>query len=106
MERIEDIDEANKRLEWYNKKYGPYIEKRGLRNWKNLFRKPTGQEWLTLILLILAILMAFAYQRDMSICQSYANNHTTSSIIPSQIPEFNPLSNNSLIKIGDKNAPG
>lgn len=59
-----DEIELKKRLVWYEKKYGPYINKRGPQNWKNLFRKPTLQEVIILVLLAMAIFMALAYQQD------------------------------------------
>ena len=59
-----DNQELEKRLKWYETKYGPYIEKRGIDNWKNLFRKPNLLEWTILIMLILAIFMGYAYMQD------------------------------------------
>lgn len=63
-------DELLKRVTWYEKRYGPYIEKRGLHNWKNLFRRPTLLEWTVLGMLILVLFMTFAYQSDIKACQS------------------------------------
>jgi len=61
-------EELEKRVNWYSKKYGPYIDKRGLNNWKNLFRKPTLLEWTILVMLLMGIFMAFAYQMDNASC--------------------------------------
>lgn len=66
-------EEMKKRLEWYEKRYGSYIEKRGLHNWKNLFRKPTFSEWIILALLLLGLFIAYAYQHDISACREYLN---------------------------------
>lgn len=69
-----DNEELEKRLDWYNKKYGSYIEKRGLHNWKNLFRKPTLQEWTILFMLIMALFISWAYQRDIELCRQALEN--------------------------------
>ena len=50
--------------DWYRKKYGAVIGKRGLQNWKNLFRWPNIYEWTILFMMILALFMAWAYQHD------------------------------------------
>lgn len=62
-------EEKIKRLRWYEKKYGAYIEKRGFHNWKNLFRKPTMYEWTILFMIIMALFIAWAYQRDIAVCR-------------------------------------
>lgn len=67
----EEINSLRDKLAKYEKKYGPLIEKRGFHNFKNLFRKPTGQEWLTLFMLVMALFMAWAYQYDIATCQAY-----------------------------------
>lgn len=53
------------------------IEKRGLHNWKNLFRKPTLYEWVILFMLIMALFIAWAYQNDTSLCREVLNNLET-----------------------------
>lgn len=63
-----------KRLEWYEKRYGPYIEKRGLHNWKNLFRKPTLQELTILFMIILTCISAYAYSYDVKECKTTLSN--------------------------------
>jgi hypothetical protein len=83
--------ELKKRLDWYEKKYGPYIEKRGLKdNWKNLFRKPTLLEWTILFMLIMGLFSAWAYQRDIKACQIFykenACNICSGVIKPEQLP--------------------
>lgn len=69
-----DKKELEKRLIWYEKRYGPYIEKRGLKNWRNLFRKPTISEWTILVMLILAMFMGWAYQIDTAQCRESLSN--------------------------------
>jgi len=68
------FEEAKERLNWYEKKYGPYIKKRGVHNIKNLFRWPTLQEWIVLIMLILVLFMAWAYNNDTRECRGFFNN--------------------------------
>lgn len=68
-------EELIKRLNWFEKKYGPYIEKRGIHNWRNLFKKPTVQEWTILFMLILMFFLTLAYQRDIALCQEIIKNY-------------------------------
>ena len=42
----------------------PYETKVGLNNWKNLFRKPTMDDWITLFILILLIVASYAYVQE------------------------------------------
>ncbi len=42
---------------------------KGVKNWKALFKKPNLLEWTILIMLILALLMVWAYNRDISACR-------------------------------------
>lgn len=65
--------ELLKRTHWYEKRYGPYIEKKGIKNWKNLFRKPTFSEWIILAMLIGLGFVAWAYQRDIAACHEVIN---------------------------------
>ena len=67
-------DEKQKRLDWYEKNYGPYIETRGLKNWKNLFRKPTMRDLLILIILAGVLLSAWSYKHDIQTCQDTLEN--------------------------------
>ena len=46
----------------------------GLSNWKNLFKKPTVEDWVSLIILILLFLAAFAYTIDTKACRETLNN--------------------------------
>jgi len=59
---------------WFKNKYGPYIKKRGLHNWKNLFKKPTLMEWTVLFMIIMALFIAFAYQQDTKLCREAMEN--------------------------------
>ena len=47
------------------------IEKRGLHNWKNLFKKPTGNEMIIFVLLLLTFFNVWAYNRDMQACRDF-----------------------------------
>jgi len=82
-------DELIKRVYWYDKKFGPYVEKKGLHNWKNLFRKPTLYECVILIMLLMALFMWWAYSHDMEECRKIVEeynaylNPNTSWINPS-----------------------
>jgi len=69
-----DNPELTKRLVWYENKYGPYIEKKGLHNWKNLFKKPTFMEMVVLFLLIGYIVIAFIYVQETKMCKESLNN--------------------------------
>jgi len=40
--------------------------KTGLSNWKNLFRKPTLDEWITLFIITMVILSSYAYRNDIN----------------------------------------
>lgn len=64
-------EELEKRLEWYESKYGPYVVKRGFHNWKNLFKKPTFQDWLILIMLIIGLFIGWAYNHDTKECRDF-----------------------------------
>ena len=45
--------------------------KSGLHNWKNLFRRPTVDEWITLFILIMLVLSTYAYKKDMNELNEY-----------------------------------
>ena len=61
--------QLQKKVKWYEKRFGPYIEKKGLHNWKNLFRKPTTYEWIILLMMITALFLFWAYRQDLTACQ-------------------------------------
>lgn len=47
--------------------------KSGMQNWKKLFRKPTFDEWITLLLILGVIVIYFMYQHDIQQYQDYIN---------------------------------
>ena len=51
-----------------------YKTKIGVGNWKNLFRKPTMEDWITLVILALLILASYAYVQETAQCKSMINN--------------------------------
>lgn len=69
-----DMDRMVKALTWYEKKYGPYIEKRGLQNFRNLFRTPNIYEWTILFMLIMAFAITWAYNYDTNLCRETMKN--------------------------------
>ena len=66
--------EIEKKLKWYEQKYGPYYETRGLKNWKNLFRKPTLMERTLSLVIILMLLGAWAWHIDTEKCRDTLKN--------------------------------
>ena len=44
-------------------------EDRGSKNWKNLFKKPTLQEVVIFIMLIMSLFLWWAYNQDMETCR-------------------------------------
>jgi len=51
-----------------------YKIKVGIDNWRNLFRKPTTEDWISLIILILIIAAAYAYKVDTGRCSYLMSN--------------------------------
>lgn len=47
---------------------------RGIKNFKNLFRKPTLSEWINLIIIIIALVGAYFYYQDTKTCRETLNN--------------------------------
>ena len=72
--RQNENKELIKQLTYFEHKYGPYIEQRGLKNWRNLFKKPTLLEGTILFMLIMALFIAWAYQRDTALCREMIDN--------------------------------
>lgn len=72
-----DNEELQKRLKWYENKYGYYVEKRGLNNWQNLFRSPNLLEWTILFMLIMVLFISWAYQYDIKECREFIGNIDT-----------------------------
>lgn len=74
MDKDEKIAELEKKVKWFEGRYGPYIEKRGIHNLKNLFRKPTLLEWTILFMIIITMFMGWAYQQDIKQCREVLEN--------------------------------
>ena len=70
----DEREELQKKLKWYENKFGPYYESRGLKNWKNLFRKPTLMEWTLLLVIVLGLFGAWAYLSDTENCRETLEN--------------------------------
>lgn len=51
-----------------------YKIKVGINNWKNLFRKPTLDDWITLFILIMLILASYAYIQETKACKEMVSN--------------------------------
>lgn len=49
------------------------FEKRGLHNWRNLFKKPNGYEWTILFMLILGGMIAYSYKVETQLCRDTLN---------------------------------
>ena len=64
-------EDIRARLKWYENHYGPYVQHRGMENWKNLFRKPTMLEWTILFMLLMGLFMAWAYKTDITACNDF-----------------------------------
>lgn len=42
--------------------------------WKALFRWPTLNEWITLFIIFMMLVTAWAYKHDVAVCRDYVNN--------------------------------
>lgn len=72
MEQTENINRKNIRKCAYCG--SEYELKPGLSNFKNLFRKPSWNEWFILIILILVMVGAYFYYIDTQTCRDTLNN--------------------------------
>jgi|24BtaG_2_1085350.scaffolds.fasta_scaffold00173_3 hypothetical protein len=83
-------EELEKRLNWYSNRYGPYVSKKGLHNWKNLFRRPTLNEWIILFMIITALFLGGAYRHDVSECREFLSNinNNACGLCDSQLESF------------------
>lgn len=52
----------------------PYQTKIGVDNWKNLFKAPSVEDWITLVILGLLIFAAYAYTLDTKTCKDVIKN--------------------------------
>ena len=87
-------NELEKRLIWYENRYGPYIEKRGFHNWKNLLKKPTRSQWLILGMLIILLGMSYVYMYETKACRDFVQNiETNSCTICSEFQNKQPINN-------------
>jgi len=48
-----------------------YNQTVGLHNWKNLFRKPTIDDWITLFIIMMVLFSLYAYKQDTALCRQY-----------------------------------
>jgi len=90
--------ELKERLNWYENKYGPYIKSKGIHNWKNLFKKPTYNDWVILFMLVMALFIAWSYQHDVSICREYIKQQQD-NFGTSNIKSNNLMSDSGLIEV-------
>jgi|TARA_Y100000034_G_scaffold19770_1_gene22421 hypothetical protein len=102
-------EEIEGRLRWYERKFGPYIRKRGMHNIKNLFRKPNLQDWTILFMMVMLLFAAWAYNNDTANCREFLDNleHRACSICRNQIadstgPHLDLLDSEETNIIGDK----
>jgi len=95
-------EELKKRLDWYEKKYGAYFEKRGIHNVKNLFRMPNSYEWLILTILIFALFMSYTYGIETKTCREALGNIETTACqvcsLQEEIKEMNSVRSDSILK--------
>jgi hypothetical protein len=63
----------------------------GIHNWKNLFRKPTVEDLITLFIIVFVIISYFTYQADMRSLKEYyesgyhcIDNYKINEVITSQ----------------------
>lgn len=47
---------------------------RGLHNWKNLFRKPSMSDWITLFIILMVLVGAYAYNIETKQCRETLSN--------------------------------
>jgi len=80
------------RLKWYEEKYGSSIgKKRGVHNWKNLFKKPTLQEGIIFFMLVMMLFVAWSYNHDMKAYKNFYEENSCNLCYPSN--RINPQSN-------------
>lgn len=60
--------------------HSEYEIKPGLKNAKNLFRKPTWDEWFILVLLIMVMIGAYFYYNDTKTCREFLSSMNQSKI--------------------------
>ena len=61
-------------LIWYKKKYGLRIKERGIKNVKNLIRRPTLNEWVIFICILMCLTLTFLYKVQIKNCQEQVDD--------------------------------
>jgi hypothetical protein len=74
-----------------------YKTKVGMDNWKNLFRKPTLDDWITLFILIMLFFAAYAYVHDTKACSEAL--HNLSSICSQYQMQLSQQKENTLLPV-------
>lgn len=90
-------EELERRLKWYESKYGAYVYKKGFHNWKNLFRKPNIYDWTILFMLLMGLFIGWAYNHDIGACREFLStiDDKACEICNTQIEQAtNPFLNN------------
>lgn len=66
--------------------------KLGMRNWKNLFKKPTLEDYITLFIIVMVIISAYAYQIDISNLRNYyeSSNYCSNQVSLSGVDNGDP----------------
>jgi hypothetical protein len=87
MEETNNIDNTKKIVKRHCPRCKQEIEiSVGLHNWKNLFKMPTFNDWMFLVMLLLVLASAYAYQHDIKACKEYIQNI---SLTPYDNNQFN-----------------
>lgn len=69
----EEIKQEGRRE--YCEKCGQEIRiKVGINNWRNLFRKPTLNDWIMLFMIFMILVAAWAYNHDVGVCKDFIKN--------------------------------
>lgn len=74
-----------------------YSTKIGLGNWKNLFRRPTLEEWIMLFIIILVIFAAYAYSKETGLCRTMLKDMNTTCMNYCNNSILTPFINSSTI---------
>ena len=51
-----------------------YEIKTGIENWRNLFRRPTMEDFITLFIIVMVLFAVWAYNADTAACRSVITN--------------------------------
>ena len=88
-------EQLEARLRWYTKRYGPIQEKKGLHNWKNLFKKPTLQDCIIFFMLVMMLFVAWSYSHDINACREFYQENSCDICNEERFGD-NPQANNPL----------